>query len=261
MALLTWRWRGEGPTLYLDFEATLLEEFTRAADITVFPVENGAVLTDHYQPQPRAITLQAHVTNTPVDFRVELESMRNAARQPPGVKRPMALTIPPKQQAQTQPVTGLPGQRIIRGNLERGSRAIPRFATILQFDGQITKVVDAFTMLDLLMERRQLVNVLLFGDLEFQDMMIVNLRAPQEALDKLTMTIDLVEVRFADTETTEATSAPEKPIESSHQKERDTGNRDGQTVEPSTKESARVLSSGTFQSIDTSALQPSVIGR
>ena len=153
MSLLTWRDASQdseraaasggqpvGPTWYLEFDATILEEFTRSADITTYPVETGAVLADHYQPQPRAITITGVVSNTPTAPIVTLEgNKQDAASMPPGATSPMRLDIPVVQPVKgpagiARPlVLGLPSRRLIRGNVERAQMAVPKFAQVLQF--------------------------------------------------------------------------------------------------------------------------------
>lgn len=206
MALLTWRERNTkgqevGPTWYLDFEATVLEEFSRSALVTDFPIENGAILSDHYQPQPRAITLDVFVSNTAAKEyqrpdEVDAEA-QNAAAPAPGVVGPLALDLP----VDDSPVAGLAGQRLLQGNISRLPRK--RTASVLQFTGRVKRVVDVFQVLDGLIQSGQLVNVILYNDLEIKDMMIVNVQTPRTADDgeALRFSIDLVQLSFADTET------------------------------------------------------------
>lgn len=222
MALMTWRKRDPkgqptGPTLYLDFDATLLEEFSRSAEVTRFPVEDGSVLSDHYQPQPRAITLEVQVTDTPVRPRKRIDGKTSAINEPIGIERPLYLDLP----LNPAPVTGVTGPRIIRGNVERFPKQ--RTVPILQFDGEVYRTVDAFLMLDELMQTGQLVDILLFREVEYTDMVIVNVNAPRDADSgsTLTFTIDLVQVVFASTET----GASPQPKEKKHSPRQDAGGR------------------------------------
>lgn len=224
MALLTWRERNSkgaelGPTWYLEFDATLLEEFTRSAEITRFPVETGAVLTDHYQPQPRAISLEVQVSDTPSREILPRPGLSNSTPMPTGAKFAKALDLP----VNPAPVAGLAGQRVIQGNVSRFPKQ--RTAVLLQFNGTITRTVDAFQVLDGLMESRQLVDVLLFRDVEYKNMMIVNVRTPRgaDAGSTLTFTIDLVQVQFAGVEKTTS----KEPKASKHSPKRDGGRRNG----------------------------------
>lgn len=224
MALLTWRKRDaqgspQGPTLYLDFDATLLEEFTRAAEVTRFPIENGSVLSDHYQPQPRAITLEVQVSDTPTAPRPLIDGKESSIGVPFGTVRPKQLDL----KRNPAPVTSVTSERIIYGNTGRFPKQ--RTASVLQFDGEVYRTVDAFLMLDDLMESRQLVDVLLFREVEYKNMVITNVRTPRDASSgsTLTFTIDLIQVVFADTETGETA----EPTEAKHKPARDKGNVNG----------------------------------
>lgn len=222
MALLTWRERntkGEefGPVWYLDFDATMLEEFTRSAEVTQFPVENGAVLTDHYQPQPRAITLEVQVSDTPNRPDVLLDGKQNAAKRPFGIERAKHLDL----KINRAPVTGISGVRIIQGNVARFPKK--RTASVLVFDGEVTRTVDVFQVLDGLMTTAQLVNVLLFQDVEYDNMVITNIRTPRDAQSgsTLSFTLDLLQITFATTET----GAAPAPTEKKHKPKQDGGNK------------------------------------
>lgn len=255
MAFLTWKERNSkgteiGPLWYIDFDATLLEEYTRSADITTFPVENGAVLADHHQPNPRAITLEVIVTDTPVRPATLREGMQNAALQPPGQVAPKALDLPINK----APVAGLAGQRLIQGNASRFPRQ--RTASVLQFTGTVSRVVDIFEVFDGLIDASQVVNVLLFGEKEFKNMLLANVRAPRTAGNghSMTFTVDLVQVEFASTE-----GDRKVPAEKKHEPKRDVGNRNGTPVEREDPARARIVTSNWFGGIDTSELPPSLL--
>jgi hypothetical protein len=224
MALLTWRDRNTrgleiGPLWYLDFDATLLEEFTRSADITTFPIESGAVLSDHHQPQPRAITLEVMVSDTPVKPPNTLPGKTSAAPQPPGFS----------------------------------------LGPILYFAGRVTRVVDTFDVLDGLLDNSILVNIVLFGDQEYKNMVISNMRAPRTAEDgtSLTFTVDFLQVAFATTESSSLDAGT--PKETKDEQKRDTGNRNGTPVERNDPARGRIVSTEWYNNIDTSKLPPSLL--
>jgi len=223
MALLTWRERNSkgdetGPTWFLDFDATLLEEFTRSAEITTYPVEKGALLSDHYQPQPAAITLEVVVSDTPLSGPTVREGEQNAAPSPPGEVGPKALDLKVNRAV----VTTVLGTRAITANASRFPTK--RTASVLQFTGEVTRVVDVFEALNGLMTSSQILNVLLFSDLEYSNMMIVNLTAPRRADSgsSLVFTIDLVQVTFTDSDNLEAV-----PVEPQHKRRSGAGNKNG----------------------------------
>ncbi|MDH3598027.1 MAG: hypothetical protein OEU26_00140 [Candidatus Tectomicrobia bacterium] len=252
MSLITWRERNTdgneiGPTYYIEFDATTLEEFTRAANVTIYPVEQGAVLSDHYQPQPRAITLVGTVTDTPVRVNSLKEGMSNAVPAPVGVT--LAKQLDSASHAQRKegivqgPVISLPGQRLIRGNIERSRLPFPQFANVLQFDGGVTRVVDVFLKLDELMERRVPVSVIMLGEVEWKNMMITSHRAPRVSGlgNSLEFTLDLLEIN-------QATAAPTtKPArkEPKHKQKSDGGKKNPQLA--TKKEETQTLQSYWYQ--------------
>ena len=81
MSLITFRDKNTsgdpvGPTWYLNFDALTVEELTRSAEVTQYPVETGATLSDHYQPLPREISLTGVITDT----RISLLGARSPAK-------------------------------------------------------------------------------------------------------------------------------------------------------------------------------------
>jgi len=228
MALITWQKRDPkgaktGPVKYLDFDATLVEEFSRAADVTQYPVENGAVLSDHYQPQPRALTLEVQVSDTPAQIPNRIDGKTNAAPAPGARERPKHLDLP----VHREPVTSITSTRILTANAARFPTK--RTASVLQFDGVVHRSVDVFVVLDELMETGQLVDVLFFGDVDRKDFVITNVRAPRDASSGSTLnfTIDLLQITFADTKT----EGNAEPTDAKHKPKNDAGNRSGSNTD------------------------------
>ena len=58
MSIIRWK---DGLDWWMRFDAATVEEFTRDAEVSTYPVETGAILSDHYQPQPRRILLTGMV--------------------------------------------------------------------------------------------------------------------------------------------------------------------------------------------------------
>ena len=56
------------PAGSIEFDASITETHDSENDITQFPVEVGADITDHIRPQPERITINGIVTNTPIAF-------------------------------------------------------------------------------------------------------------------------------------------------------------------------------------------------
>lgn len=227
MTLLTFRDKNTsgdpvGPTWYLNFDALTTEELTRSAEVTQYPVETGATLSDHYQPLPREIRLSGVVSETPTGSFTNLDGMQNAAKPMSMVERPLRLTIRPSAErigpaGVLRPLSTsfLPGRRVIQSNVERATLYIPKFALTLQrADGSVdsdrnqfsparstaTRITSFVNILDGIMESRTVVAVVLQTGVEYQNMMITDFRAPRVAgsSGSVSVSIDMQEIVLAD---------------------------------------------------------------
>jgi hypothetical protein len=228
MSLITFRDKNTsgdpvGPTWYLNFDALTVEELTRSAEVTQYPVETGATLSDHYQPLPREISLTGVITDTPSGPWTNLEGMQNAAAPPVMVERPLPIQVKPDQARLgpagiLRPISTsiLPGRRVIQSNIERARLYIPKFAHTLQVAGTddpytrsgVNRIYRFIEMLEGLIDGRFNVNVVMSTGAEYQDMMITDLRAPRIAgsSGSITLSIDMREIVLASpaTETKQA---------------------------------------------------------
>ena len=220
MSLLTFRDKNTsgdpvGPTWYLNFDALRVEELSRSAEVTQYPVETGATLTDHYQPLPREITMTGVVTDTPSGAWTNLEGMQNAAAPPVMVERPMRIEPRPDPRrvgsagiARPLGTSILPGRRVIQSNIERARLYIPAFAYVLQVAGTgdrntrsgVNRIARFTEMLDGLMQSRTSVSVILQTGAEYANMFITDMRAPRVAgaSGSVSFSVDMVEVIVAD---------------------------------------------------------------
>jgi len=247
MSIITWRDRDTrgaetGPTKYIQFDAVTVEEFARTANVTNYPIETGAILSDHYQPQPREISLVGVVSDTPVKTGPPLEGMQDQAALPAvsGFQREVQSATQARREAGLRvlrPVAGLPSRRLVRGNIDRGRFELPVLASVLWFTEPVTRIRDVFLVLDALMDTRTPVNVILF-DTEFRDMMITNHRAPRLAGSggEVRFVLDLQQVEAA--EPTETSKAPESRTEPAVQQERNLGAGGTKPVESGTVDAA-----------------------
>jgi hypothetical protein len=239
MSLITFRDKNTsgdpvGPTWYLNFDALTIEELTRTAEITEYPVETGATLSDHYQPMPRRISMTGVITETPVGGWTNIEGMQNAAAPQAMVERPLQLAIKPDQArigpaGVLRPISTsiLPGRRVVQSNVERARLYIPKFAHTFQVaDGSLdsdgnktplrstaTRIASFITVIDGLMETRTVVNVIMETGSEYGNVMITDFRAPRIAgsSGSVVLSIDMQEVILASpaTETKQAQTRSE----------------------------------------------------
>ncbi len=258
MSLITFRdknTKGDpvGPTWYLEFDAITVEEFNRSADITQYPVETGAVLSDHYQPQPKRITMQGVVSDTPSGPWTNIEGKQNAAAPPVMVERPLPLRDRPDQARRGRVgalrpiVTGpLPSRRLIRGNIERARGFfIPPFAQTLQVAGTgnantrsgVTRIKSFRDILDGLMTSRTTLGVIMQDGTEYENMMITDQRAARVAGrgGAVTFVIEMQEVVRADPATT--SKGAETRQEARHDQKKEKGRKS--TGKPKNKDLAR----------------------
>lgn len=207
--ILSWQDADTDPIKYIEFDAVMLQEYTRSADVSSYPTETGATISDHVQPQQRAITLEVFVTDSPVrTHNTVLEGHQAVAGLPVGYEQPLDLTdyLRPydatAERGATQVVAGLAGQRVIRGNVERAKQHTRRrSAQVLQFTDGVTRVVDVFAALDALLEERKALKII-FLEKEFANMYITNIRAPIAAPSGsgMTFTLDLIQILEASPE-------------------------------------------------------------
>lgn len=64
------------PAGAIEFDAAIEEDHEAEVDVTKFPVEEGADVTDHLRPRPERITIQGIVSNTPLTL-LSVEAARD----------------------------------------------------------------------------------------------------------------------------------------------------------------------------------------
>lgn len=230
MSTLSWTNEETGATSYLLFDAVTFSEYAREGIVTEYNIESGAAIADHYRPGTRSLTLELFVSDTPIRIPQAPEGLEGTeiAALPSGSKRSVELeAIEPFNQP--NPVIGLPSQRLVRANLDRARQNRPKRATLLKFDGLVTRRVDVFSALDDLITNRQFLTITLL-ETEIPNVLITNLRVPQDPSTGtgLLFYVDLVQV-----DTIETTTSFEKAAEPKHKKKKRKGR---QEVTPPTQE-------------------------
>lgn len=190
MSILRWK---DGIDWWIRLDAVTLEEFARDAEVSTYPVETGAILSDHYQPQPRRISLTGVVSDTPsgpnwtnigsgAGTRAEKApqplmrparvqggvNRENLGRGASGVLRPISTTV-------------LPSRRLVRANIERARLFAPVWVNVLRAaEGEpVNRITNFILAVDQLIERRVPVTAVISGGIEFKDMMITDYSAPR----------------------------------------------------------------------------------
>jgi len=248
MSLL--RWTDGALDWWMRFDALTVEELARDAEVSTYPVETGAILADHYQPQPRHISLTGVVSDTPsgpnwanlrqsgVQEKAPQPVMRTAiirgqvdkttlGRGAAGVLRPISTTV-------------LPSRRLVRANIERAKLFAPQEVTVLRaVEGDPVNRITTFVLaIDRLMEQRIAVSVVLSGGLEFKDMMITDHSSPRVAGNggSIRVRMELQQIISADpAETVKAAQVRADPAVKS---EKAKGGKGGRT--PKAKQNAQL---------------------
>jgi len=148
----------------LEVDAVMSESHEVSATLTDHPVERGADLSDHKRPGQRRFRLEGLVTNTPIGA-IPLTGENSSADSVSGTVR------------------------------DSGAKA-----TVLQFSERFDRVRDVLDALTVLVETAQLVTIT--TDVRtYEDAQLVAVVAPRtpEAGDSITFTVDVTQVRIAET--------------------------------------------------------------
>ena len=214
MSIIRWK---DGIDWWMRFDAATIEEVARDAEISTYPVETGAILSDHYQPQPRRILLTGVVSDTPSGpnwTNLASGAGTRAEKAPQPLMRPASVKSTTAEsyaeQARRGPVgilrpistTVLPSRRLVRANIERAAMLIPKPVVVLRAveGGAVNRITTFVLALDALMEQRIPVTIVLSGGLEFKDMMITGHSSPRVAGSggSIRVRMDLQQVIAAD---------------------------------------------------------------
>lgn len=213
--LITFRNRDENgepitDTYWMRFDALTAENYSRSAEITNYPIESGGILSDHYQPQPRSVSLTGQVSNQAVYEFTNIPGKIAAAapRQRTFRSKRLQITQDPNRVGRLgvpRPVpTGvLPSQRLIRANVERGTQFRARSATLLQVTETASDNPDRislfFETMDGLIEQRTPVDIILTNGFELINMMVRSLNADRRSgSDMVAFSFEVQQVISAD---------------------------------------------------------------
>lgn len=189
-----------GASNNIEFDAILQESVSQTAQVTQFPVEDGATISDHSQPDPLTIYLEAHVSDTPVrDIPTQSDGVTGSTRH-------VALDVP-----QQKPSFSLPSGRMVNTLVSAITGPGAYGANVLQFDGKVTRVANVFEALNRLLVEGTPCSVVV-GIKEFSNMVISNVGAPRDSSSGtgISFTIDLVQIQVVSSRTT-AAPKPKQP--------------------------------------------------
>lgn len=172
------------------FDATVRELHQHSATATNHPVESGAPVTDHVKPEPDQLSVDVHVTNTPI-ISPNVDGANGEVR---------SMNVQTEARSQSK------GAKVSReGNVtaaEYENNRLQGSAMVLQFGGGFDRVGSVYEVLARLCKEG--VDVTVVTSLrQWDSMLISRVSTPREAASRhaVTFQVDFQEVRFAETET------------------------------------------------------------
>lgn len=186
----------------VEFDLTLSESHTFSAEVTDHPVEVGTNVADHIRPDPKMLSVEVYVTNTPI---VETGGGRA------GELSNLELDVP-KFEPPIEPTIGsafrLAGKAVgaVVDAITGGPPAIK--SQLLTFPEVFDRVKEIHDILKDLHERG-VTSTVLTSTQEYTSMALVAVGYPKKEAGGAAFTLDFKQVR---TVTSETVSAP-KPLE------------------------------------------------
>jgi hypothetical protein len=172
------------------FDATISENHATSAVATEHTVEQGVSISDHVRPERDRLSVEVHVTNTPVRS-PNVDGASGAVRslELSQRARPFRRLAKVQSSGEVEPA-----------EVEETSSTVQ--ANILQFDSDFDRVGTVYELLTRLCKEG--VEVVVVTSLrQFDSMVIVDIGVPRTAefRHSIKFTMELVEIRFAETET------------------------------------------------------------
>lgn len=203
-----------GALVTIEFDATVREQHTSSAVVTEHNVEKGPNVSDHVRPELDRITLDAHVTNTPI--RVPKTNLDGAR----GSVGPVSLNVETREDTTTNKGITIPTRldvpRLLPGvGLIVGSGLLDstttvqvqthdtkpgkstQTANVLQFDSPFDRVRSVYDELIVLKDSATLVTIST-SLRQYDNMILRNISVPRQVQDgnACTFTIDAQQIRF-----------------------------------------------------------------
>jgi hypothetical protein len=186
------------------FDAVLRETHEGDVDVTEHPVETGADVADHSRPRLAHLTLEAMVTNTPIDDLSVLSHTDGGTSSvvPTDLVYQTVLNIP----------IGIPGAALVAGLLGADRVTNHITANLLTPSQKLTRTNAVYSALELIRVSSEVVTILTPLRL-YDKMLLTHLSAPREAgtgPGAIIFTIEAREVRFVQTGTATAATPTRK---------------------------------------------------
>ncbi len=187
-------------TIYFDIVSK--ETHEGAADITEHPVETGPDVADHIRAKLASLTLEAMVTNTPIEDPFTLGGAEGAL----GFMAPVVVTY---ETPFSFPIAGFPGAVNIAQAIGLAPKNTTNTALViaLQFSSAFDRVTNVFNALMAIRETGELVDVA--TPLKYyENMAIASISAPRENATGGSAIMFTIEFRGIRVVTTDTISLP-----------------------------------------------------
>lgn len=216
----------DGEIRVVTFDATILENHSTTATATEHPVAAGVDITDHVRAERDTLSVEVHVSNTPI-FSPNVDGANGSVRQ-------LEISSTRKQFSRLAQVKR--SGEVENATLEDSTQT--RQANVLQFSGSFDRVVSVYEVLTALAKAGQDVTVTT-SLRQYDSMVILTVGTPREAGSRnaVKFTMDLAEIRFAETETVDT---PE-PLETRAERARRRGAQGAEETEEEERSMAAAL--------------------
>lgn len=201
MAFIKWK-ELSGFENFLRFDATLSEDIEFDTEISTSPIESRIEAANHVILKPLKIQIEAHVSDSPI---IPPTDNNNGVQ---GSRRRHYIDLRPNN-------PNLPPRR--RGGLPNTSDFAPPDpaaveATVLGFDGRLTRKVNVINQLRYLIDNSVLVTLVMNPELQYENLFIKNFIFSQSGGDIATFLLEFQQVLFYSTEVVEFKEAKKPAV-------------------------------------------------
>lgn len=202
MAFIKWK-ELSGFENFLRFDATLSEDIEFDTDISTSPIESRIEAANHVILKPLKIQIEAHVSDSPIIPPTDNHNgVRGGRRRHYIDLRLNNPNLPPRRRG------GLP-------NTSDFANPDPSEveATVLGFDGRLTRKVNVINQLKYLIDNSVLVSLVMNPELQYEDLMIKNFIFSQSGGDIATFLLEFQQILFYSTEEVEFKESKKPAVE------------------------------------------------
>lgn len=191
----------DGSSLIVGFDLTISESHEATAEVTEHPVEEGSKIADHVHLNPRTLSLEVYVTNTPSNDLGGRGVRESLELQYPRYSPPLAPTPGSLFRAAKNAVGGLV-------DLLSGGQP-PAKVTVLLFPEEFDRVQETHATLTDLWERKVTMTVVT-STKNYDSMVLTRVSLPRDHGGGASFNLDLKHITTVTTATVKAPQPAEK---------------------------------------------------